>query len=193
MQAKPNGSVRIILNLSSPEGLSVNEGIDEKDFPATMSSTLKWIRVLNRAGRNCRMTKVDWSDAYKHLAVRVEDLNLQWFSWLGMAFCELCLIFGSKSSVGLYDRLAKQVLAIVCAKSRMPSYMVCQHLDDCVAAAPEDSELIYSFDNCYYEVADQHPQPCWHSRRHLRVRPAVVSRLAHARPTRTCNRPAAMD
>ena len=152
---KPNGSVRIILNLSSPEGLSVNEGIDEKDFPATMSSTLKWIRVLNRAGRNCRMTKVDWSDAYKHLAVRVEDLNLQWFSWLGMAFCELCLIFGSKSSVGLYDRLAKQVLAIVCAKSGMPSYMVCQHLDDCVAAAPEDSELIYSFDNCYYEVADQ--------------------------------------
>lgn len=152
---KPNGSVRIILNLSSPLGSSVNEGIDEKEFPATMSSTTKWIRVLNKAGRGCSMAKVDWSDAYKHLAVRKEDLPLQWFSWLGMAFCELCLIFGSKSSVGLYDRLAKLVLAVVCKKSDMPLSMVCQHLDDCVAASPKGSTLIHRFDEAYASVAAQ--------------------------------------
>ena len=152
---KPNGSVRIILNLSSPLGASVNEGIDEKEFPATMSSTTKWIRVLNRAGRGCLMAKVDWSDAYKHLAVREQDLSLQWFSWLGMAFCELCLIFGSKSSVGLYDRLAKLVLSIVCKRSGMAPSMVCQHLDDCVAASPKGSDLIQRFDDSYASVAAQ--------------------------------------
>ena len=37
---KPNGSVRIILNLSSPIGNCVNEGIDTDNFPTVMSSNL---------------------------------------------------------------------------------------------------------------------------------------------------------
>lgn len=150
---KPNGSVRVILNLSSPLGCAVNEGIDEKDFPATMSSTTKWLRVLNRAGKDATFCKVDWSDAYKHVTVRQEDLQLQWFHWLGKLFCELCLIFGSKSSVGLYDRLAKVVLFIVCKESGMPESMVCQHLDDCAAAAPKGSHLLYDFDQCFQRIA----------------------------------------
>ena len=51
MRSKPDGSVRIILNLSSPAGRAVNEGIDSEDFPKTMSSTSKWFRALNKAGR----------------------------------------------------------------------------------------------------------------------------------------------
>jgi hypothetical protein len=74
---KPDGTVRIILNLSSPGGLSVNEGIDIDDFPASMSSTEAWLRVLNKAGRGCWFSKTDWADAYKHVAVRPEDQNLQ--------------------------------------------------------------------------------------------------------------------
>ena len=152
---KPNGSVRIILNLSAPLGSSVNDGINADDFPASMSSTTKWLRVLNRAGKGCWIAKVDWSDAYKHIAVRREDLNLQWFSWLGKAFCELCLIFGSKSSVGLYDRLAKLVLFVVCKESGMPMDMVCQHLDDCAGAAPGDSALLLDFDRAFSSVAER--------------------------------------
>ena len=60
---KPNGSVRIILNLSAPKGAAVNEGIDNSEFPTTMSSTTKWLRVLHLAGRGSKMCKVDWSDA----------------------------------------------------------------------------------------------------------------------------------
>ena len=152
---KPNGSVRVILNLSAPIGSSVNEGIDEKEFPATMSSTTKWLRVLNKAGRGCNICKTDWSDAYKHITVRQEDLCLQWFEWLGKLFCELCLIFGSKSSVGLYDRVAKLVLYIVCKESGMPQDMVCQHLDDCAAAAPDNSPLLEQFDNCFQRIASE--------------------------------------
>lgn len=152
---KPNGSVRVILNLSAPIGCAVNEGIDDKDFPATMSSTTKWLRVLNKAGKNGILCKVDWADAYKHVTVRPEDLQLQWFHWLGKLFCELCLIFGSKSSVGLYDRLAKLVLFIVCKESGMPRSMVCQHLDDCAAAAPKDSQLVNNFDISFQRIAKE--------------------------------------
>ena len=96
---KPNGAVRIILNLSAPLGSAVNEGINSQDFPTVMSSTNKWLKALHRAGRNAVMCKIDWSDAYKHVAVSLEDTNLQWFTWLGMGFKELCLIFGCASDL----------------------------------------------------------------------------------------------
>jgi len=78
-RTKPDGSVRVILNLSAPAGSAVNDGINGDDFPATMSSTAAWLDVLNKAGKNCWINKTDWADAYKHFPVRQEDLNLQWF------------------------------------------------------------------------------------------------------------------
>ncbi len=93
VRPKPNGSVRVIQNLSAPKGRSVNDGISKDDFPAKMSSTSAWLKVLNNAGRGCLITKTDWAAAYKHICVRQEDLNLQWFSWAGKYFMELCLIF----------------------------------------------------------------------------------------------------
>jgi hypothetical protein len=84
-------------------GSSVNDGICSSEFPTTMSSTHKWLEVLDKAGRNCT---IDWAAAYKHLAVRKDDIHLQHFQWLGMDFIELMLVFGATSSAGLYDRLA---------------------------------------------------------------------------------------
>ena len=152
---KPNGSVRIILNLSAPKGSAVNEGIDNSEFPTVMSSTTKWLRVLNQAGRGARMCKVDWSDAYKHIAVALADTNLQWFQWGGKAFKELCLIFGGVSSAGIFDRVAKVVLFIVIKKSGFRADMVCQHLDDCCAAAPAGSDTIEVYDKTFTSVAEE--------------------------------------
>ena len=56
---KPNGSVRIILNLSAPAGHSVNDGINSDDFPTSMSSTTKWVAILNKAGRGCLFMEAD--------------------------------------------------------------------------------------------------------------------------------------
>jgi len=152
---KPDGSVRVILNMSAPAGSSVNDGINSDDFPAIMSSTYKWLTVLNLVGIGCLIMKMDWSDAYKHVPVCGEDLDLQWFEWLGMGFQELCLIFGTSSSVGIYDRVAKLVLAIVLAICKFPREWVCQHLDDVCAAAPASSDLLRQFENTYRKVAHQ--------------------------------------
>ena len=150
---KPDGSVRIILNMSSPVGNCVNEGIDNGQFPATMSSTKKWLAVLERAGRGCFIMKIDWADAYKHVPVRAEDIKLQYFSWLGAYFAELCLIFGTVSSVGIYDRLAKTVLDLVLRMSGFSPDLVCQHLDDVCAAAPAGSSGLAEFEAAYLKVA----------------------------------------
>ena len=101
------------------------------------------------------MCKVDWSDAYKHIAVALADTNLQWFQWGGKAFKELCLIFGGVSSAGIFDRVAKVVLFIVVRKSGFRADMVCQHLDDCCAAAPAGSDIIEVFDKTFTSVAEE--------------------------------------
>jgi hypothetical protein len=145
VRPKPNGSVRVILNLSAPKGRSVNDGIDKKEFPATMSSTAAWLAVLNEAGRGCLMTKTDWAAAYKHITVREEDTDLQWFSWCGKFFKELCLIFGGVSSAGIFDDAAKLVLDLVCRRSSFPRSMVCQHL--------AGSDSLARFDASFKEIA----------------------------------------
>jgi hypothetical protein len=152
---KPDGSVRVILNLSAPKGNSVNDGINSDDFPAVMSSTRKWLAVLELAGKDCRIMKLDWADAYKHIRVRPEDIDLQYFCWLGKAFAELCLIFGAASSVGIYDRTAKLVLDVVLRLCKFPRAQVCQHLDDICAAAAKNSSKLEEFETAYRKVASQ--------------------------------------
>jgi len=152
---KPNGSARIILNLSAPKGKSVNDGINAEDFPTSMSSTKKWLEILDRAGRHCVILKLDWASAYKHLAVRPQDVILQYFNWLGRDFAEVCLVFGGRSSAGLYDRLAKLVLALVLLFAVFPGDQVIQYLDDVCAAAPQGSEAtLHNFERAYRSVAN---------------------------------------
>jgi hypothetical protein len=117
---KPDGGVRVIMNMLAPAGRCVNEGIDADKFPAVKSSTSKWLGILNKAGRDCCILKLEWADAYKHVPVREEDVKLQHFMWLGKVFAELYLVFGTASSVGIYDRCAKLVLDIVLRISRFP-------------------------------------------------------------------------
>ena len=152
VREKPDSSVRIILNLSAPKGQSVNDGIDAEKFPAVMSSTEAWLTVLNKAGKNCWIAKIDFADAYKHVAVHEEDTDLQWFEWGGRFFKELCLIFGSASSAGIFDDLAKVVLDLVCRCTKFPANMVCQHLDDMCAAA-RDKGALDNFDKGFTDIA----------------------------------------
>ena len=86
--------------------------------------------------------------------MRKEDTNLQWFEWAGRFFKELCLIFGSASSAGIFDDAAKVVLDLVCRLAGFPADMICQHLDDiCAAAAVK--EVLDKFDDTFSEVAEE--------------------------------------
>lgn len=156
VREKPNGAARVILNLSAPAGFSVNDGIDSDEFPAVMSSTKAWLVVLNRAGRGCWITKCDWSDAYKHIAVKEADTDLQWFEWNGKYFKELCLVFGGGSSAGIYDRGGKVTRDLVVRMASFPKDMTCQHLDDTVAAAAAgDRERLERYDAAFFQLAEQ--------------------------------------
>jgi hypothetical protein len=97
--------------------------------------------------------KIDWANAYKHVHVKPKDLPLQYFSWLGKDFVKLMLVFGARSSAGIYDRLAKLVLCLVLAYSRFPPEMVCQYLDDVCAACAAGATDLERFQTAYRAVA----------------------------------------
>jgi len=151
-RVKPNGAVRVILNLSGPKGFSVNDGIDSDLFPATMSSTEAWLSIINNQGRNCWISKTDWADAYKHIAVVPADTQLQWFQWAGKYFKELCLVFGGASSAGIYDATAKSILELVCRMAEFPISLTAQHLDDICAASRCRTQL-QRLDDTFTEVS----------------------------------------
>ena len=77
---KPNGKLRIILDLSSPHlkknqmkpgvACSVNAGIVKEDYPATMATTRTVLRRLYEVGSGVHFSKIDWKAAYKHFGVR---------------------------------------------------------------------------------------------------------------------------
>lgn len=159
VRLKPNGKARIIANLSSPrneEGPgSVNSGIDSKDFPVSMSSTMKFVRSLCECGVGALICKSDWAAAYKHVSVREEDLKLQVMEFGGRYFVELMLIFGGISSAGIYDDLAKVILGLALLRSGCSARLVQQHLDDVVAVGHPGKETIHNFDKAYREVASE--------------------------------------
>ena len=62
VKIKPNGSARMILNLSRGDPYCVNEGMDnDARFEVSMSSTLMWLESLHSAGRGSWFYKLDWA------------------------------------------------------------------------------------------------------------------------------------
>ena len=153
-KVKPNGAVRPILNFSRGDPKSVNEGMNKKDFPAVMSSTQNWVRILLRCGSGARFCKNDWANAYKNIRINKSDIWMQGFKWLEKTFFELCLVFGGVSSAGLFDRLAKLILWIALVHAHFPEHLVAQHLDDVCGASPKGTDSVDRFYKAYRDVCD---------------------------------------
>ena len=84
---------------------SVNSTIQSEQYPAIMTSTEQFVKALWRSGRGCLIMKKDLISAYKHQRVHNDDLKLQVIKWGGRYFVELDLMFGSKSSPGIFSDL----------------------------------------------------------------------------------------
>ena len=56
---KPDGSCRLVLDLSQPEGLSVNDNIDKLEFPTVYTHFDKATDMVRRLGKGCLLSKID--------------------------------------------------------------------------------------------------------------------------------------
>ena len=104
-----SGKWRLIVDLSHPEGRSVNDGID----PGLCS--LKYVRVddvvrrLVQMGPGAEMAKIDVKSAYRIVPVHPSDRWMLGIYWNGGVFVVAALPFGLRSAPKIFNALADAV------------------------------------------------------------------------------------
>jgi hypothetical protein len=84
MAVEQRDKIRIVMNLSGPEGESFNDAINELALEkVSMSSARLFGYSVVECGIGARMWKYDMVDAYKTIPAATSDLRLQGFTWLG--------------------------------------------------------------------------------------------------------------
>ena len=92
------GKWRLILDLSSPAGHSVNDGIAGKDYSLQYMKVDDIIAGIMRLGQSSLMAKFDVQNAYRIEPVHTEDRKLLGMKWRGAFYVDMVLPFGIRSA-----------------------------------------------------------------------------------------------
>jgi len=148
-----DGKVRVVLNVSKPDGKSFNDNIaDNRLEKVHMSSARQFGYILKSCGKNAKFSKSDLNDAYKLIPALIEELWLQGFYWNTKFFCEKSQIFGARSAVCNFDVAGNTFNTLCIVYSETNPDLVCRHLDDNTNAGSADSKNCEKFTACYKEI-----------------------------------------
>ena len=103
---KPDQSVRLILDMSSPRGDALNEQIDPDRFSCHYSTFDRAVDLVVSVGKGAFMCKLDVKNAFRLCPVRSQDWHLLGFKWSGKYFFYVRLPYGSRSSPHIFNNLA---------------------------------------------------------------------------------------
>ena len=135
---------RLILDMSSPLGSSVNEGINPNDYPLQYIRVDDIIKMVYKFGQGASMAKFDVESAYRNLAVHPSDRYLLGMKWRSMYHVDLALPFGLRSAQYIFNSVADLVEWILLNNYHIPDLL--HYLDDYITAGPPNSsqcEQIY--------------------------------------------------
>ena len=85
---------RLIVNLSSPEGYSVNDGICPDLTSVVYASVDNAVEIIRHLGLGTELVKIDLKDAYRVIPVHPQDHHLLGTQWCGDTFVDRSLPFG---------------------------------------------------------------------------------------------------
>ena len=136
---KKDGSWRIIMDLSSPHGSSVNDFISKDDFALHYATFDQALTLVARYGTNALMAKLDIKSAFRLCPVRLEDRELLGIHWQGQFYVDLRLPFGLRSSPYLFNRLADAFEWLLKNNHRVKDLM--HYLDDYFTVGPANSPV----------------------------------------------------
>ena len=101
-----SGKWRLIVDLSSPEGESVNDGISEERCSLSYISIEDAGEEVRRRGKGALLAKVDIRSAYRVVPIHPEDRWLLGMLWDGGLFLDLTLPFGLRSAPKIFTAIA---------------------------------------------------------------------------------------
>ena len=100
------GKWRLILDLLSPKGLSVNDGIDPERCSLSYMKVNDAARAIEIMGRGAKIAKVGIKSAYRMIPVHLEDRSLLGMLWEGALYVDTALPFGLRSAPKVFTALA---------------------------------------------------------------------------------------
>ena len=123
---EPN-SFRLITNLSSPEGRSVNDSIMPEFASVQYSSIEDAIKILLLLGKGAYMAKTDVKSAFRIIPVKPDHRKILGIKWEGQYYFDRCLPMGASSSCHLFEKLST-ALEFIAKKNCI--YQLVHYLDD---------------------------------------------------------------
>ncbi len=127
------GKWRTIVDLSSPSGGSVNDGIDPSTCSLAYASLDNAVELIISLGRGAELVKMDLKDAYRIVPVHPQDHHLLAIEWDGAMYVDRCLPFGLRSAPKIFTAVADSFTwALYCQGVRY----VMHYLDDFLLVGP---------------------------------------------------------
>ena len=135
---KPNqpGKFRLIVDLSAPQGASVNDGIDATLCSLEYASVEQAAKLVKHLGRGALMGKLDLSSAYRRVPVHPEDQHLLGLEWQGVTYKDTALPFGLRSAPKIFTAIADALAWAMCTRG-IRNFL--HYLDDFLFCAPPSS------------------------------------------------------
>ena len=104
-KGRPN-AWRLIIDLSSPEGYSINDGIDKEDCSFHYVSVDVAAAQIAESRQGALLAKMDIKQAYRNIPVAPQDRHLLGFRWKEKVYIEKVLPFGLRSSPLIFSATA---------------------------------------------------------------------------------------
>ena len=131
------GNWRLIVDLSSPDQHSVNDGIPKELCSLSSCSVDDAVRQVLRLGRGAKLAKLDVKNAFRLLPVHPADRPLLGMCWNGRIFVDQTLPFGLRSAPKLFNAVADALQWVM--EQRGVSFVI-HYLDDFLTCGAPDSD-----------------------------------------------------
>ena len=152
------GQWRLILDLSSPEGHSVNDGIPKPLFSVQYVIVDSFINYIMVRGYGTLMARFDVVSAYRNVAIHPQDRSLLGMKWRDKYYVDMALPFGLRLAPYIFTSIADMVEWILTHNYGVD--FLCHYLDDFITLGlPASRTLQLSLQLAGVHPALLHPQP----------------------------------
>ena len=140
------------MNLSAPEGGSVNDGIDKELAAVSYISVDDIVTRILKLGRGTLLAKTDIKQAYRNVPIHPEDRLLLGMQWEGKVYVDTALPFGLRSATLIFSALADALLWIM-RKNRATN--TDNYIDDFITAGAPNTHECAQNAVIMYETCDE--------------------------------------
>ena len=147
-----SGKWRLILDLSSPEGHSVNDGIDPALCSLNYVSVDTIAEAVVRAGRGALLAKSDVQHAYRQIPVHPDDRHLLGMKWQGQVYIDATLPFGLRSAPLVFSAVADALEWAVRARGVRNIF---HYIDDFIIVGPPNSDECHNSLHTFLAASDK--------------------------------------